>query len=97
MRRIMNKFRRILSRISDEACLKIAYFGSISPKSPNAGGSLPGSHLDLMNTECANSGAETIFGQWGGGRAKPGTANLDRVFVPELSVFSKFSYCQNMY
>jgi len=37
----MNKFRRVLGRISAETCLKMDYFGSKSQKSPNAGGSPP--------------------------------------------------------
>jgi len=49
----MYKFRRFLGRISAEICLKIGYFGSISPKSPSAGGSPPDSRLDLMNSDCA--------------------------------------------
>jgi len=37
----MNKFRKILGRISAETLPKIDYFGSKSPKSPSAGGSTP--------------------------------------------------------
>jgi len=31
------------------------YFGTIYPKSPNAGGSSPDFRLDLMNRECAKT------------------------------------------
>jgi len=49
----MNKFRSFLNRISAETNLKMDYFGSISPKSPNAGGgmsedSTPIKHFWLM-------------------------------------------------
>jgi len=36
-------------------CLKMDCFGSISPKSPNAGGEPPDPRLDSMNRECAKT------------------------------------------
>jgi len=55
-RTMMNKFRRFLGRISVEACLKrITLVVSISPKSPNAGGSPPDPRLESMNRESAKT------------------------------------------
>jgi len=51
----MNEFRKFLGGISAETCLKMDYFGNISLKSPNAGGSLPDPRLGSMNRECESA------------------------------------------
>jgi len=63
-RTIMNKFRRFLGRISAETCLKMNYFGSISPKTPNAGSLLPDARLDSMNKECAKTLLPLNISDW---------------------------------
>jgi len=42
----MNSFRRFLSSISAETCLKMHYFDNESLKSPSVGGSAPDFYLN---------------------------------------------------
>jgi len=51
----MNKFLKFLGRFTAETCLKMDYFGSVSPKSPNAGAPPPDHRLDSMNRKCAKT------------------------------------------
>jgi len=68
----MNKFRRFLGRISAETYLKIDYFGSEFPKIAKRSVS-----LELFLDRGGKTGNAKLMGS---------LSNLDRVFVPEISI-----------